>query len=105
MAEIPLNQSSVEKLVGFANGFTPIGMRKGVKFTKRMISYSNTLRKVSKVISKYKISKYKHLTILLVLILLIKNAILKPVVIGRCTAKKGVKKAIRESIATPSFPF
>jgi len=100
MAEISLNQLSAEKLVGFANGFIPSRIRKGVKFTKRMISVGNTLRKVSKVISKY-----KHLIILFVLISWIKSAILKPVVIGRGAAKKAAKKAIRESIATASFPF
>jgi len=100
MAEISLNQLSAEKLVGFANGFIPSRIRKGVKFTKRMISIGNTLRKVSKVISKC-----KHLIILFVLISCIKSAILKLVVINRGVGKKVAKKVIRESIAMASFPF
>lgn len=72
--------------------------------TKRMITVGNTLRKVSKVISKY-----KHVIVLLVLISWIKSAVLQPVVVGkgaaRKAAKKVVKKAIRDSMAMASFPL
>jgi len=100
MAGIPINQSSAEKLVSIANGFTPSRIRKGVKLTKRMIMVVNLIRKVLKVISKY-----KHLLILFVLISWIKSAILQPVVVGKGAVKKAAKKAIRDSIATASFLF
>ena len=89
-ARTPINQLSAENLAGFANSFIPSRIRKGVKFTKCMISIGNTLQKAYKVISKY-----KYLLILFVLISWIKSAILD---IYRGTAKKASKKAIQKYI-------
>jgi len=104
MAGIELNQYSAQKLVKLANGFTPGRIRKGVALTKRKITVGNTLRKVSKVISKY-----KHVIVLLVLISWIKSAVFQPVVVGkgaaRKAAKKVAKKAIQDSMAMASFPL
>jgi len=104
MAGVPLNKSSADKLVKFANGFTPTRIRKGVNLTKRVITLGNALRKLFKVISKY-----KHLLILFVLISWIKSAILKPIVVGngavRKAAKKAAKEALRDSVATSSLLF
>jgi len=102
MAGIPLNESSAEKMVSIANGITPIRIRKGIKLTKRVVSCANIIRKLSKVIKKY-----KHLLVLFVLIAWVKSAILQPVVVSkkalRRAAKEAAKKVIQDSLASASF--
>ncbi|EJK47093.1 hypothetical protein THAOC_34211, partial [Thalassiosira oceanica] len=54
MAGMPLRKESAERLASFANGVTPRGIGRGVSRVKRGLSIVKTVRRVMKVIDKYK---------------------------------------------------
>ena len=54
MAGMPLREESAVRLASFANGVTPRGIGKGVSRVKRGVSIVKTVRRVVKVIDKYK---------------------------------------------------
>mmetsp|Transcript_14584 Transcript_14584/g.21894 ORF Transcript_14584/g.21894 Transcript_14584/m.21894 type:complete len:624 (+) Transcript_14584:141-2012(+) len=95
MAGMPLNQSTAERLVSFANGVTPRGIGRTVKLTKRILFVGALMRKIFKIIGKY-----KHLLVLVVLIGWTKSAIQRPIVI-----KKVVKKAVEATTSKSAFSF
>lgn len=93
MAGMPLSQSTAERLVSFANRVTPRGIGKSVKLTKRILFVGALVRKIFKIIGKY-----KHLLVLVALIGWTKSAIQRPIVI-----KKVVEKAAEATIAKSAF--
>lgn len=86
MAGVPLSTSTIDRIVGFANGFTPKKMRKTINLVKRIIFVGNVLLKAFKVIGKY-----KHLLVVVLLITWMKSAILRPVIIGKKASKKTIE--------------
>ena len=82
MAGVPLSSSIIDRIVRFANGVTPKGMRRVIKLLKRLIFMGNILRKVFQVIGKY-----KHLIVVVFIIAWIKSAILRPVVVKTKSVK------------------
>jgi len=96
MAGSPLNESTAERIVSFAHGVTPRGIKKGVKLIKRLVLVGSFLNKTVKIIGKY-----KHLLILIALIGWTKSAIMRPVVISKKAVKKAAKAA--ESISKAAF--
>ena len=54
MAGVPMTETSASRLVKLANGVTPKGISKSISNVKRGISIIKTVRKVFKVIEKYK---------------------------------------------------
>jgi hypothetical protein len=78
MAGIPMKEGSARRLVSFANGVTPKGIRKSISNVKRGISVIKTLRKIFKVIEKY-----KYIIILTVTCYWIRSAIVEPYPVRR----------------------
>lgn len=91
MAGMPLSQSAAERIVSFANGVTPRGIGRSVKLTKRILFVGSLMRKIFKIIGKY-----KHLLVLVVLIGWTKSAIQRPIVI-KTVAKKAVEATTSKS--------
>lgn len=83
MAGVPLSSRQIDRLVGFANGVTPKGMRRTIKLVKRILLLGNIMRKTIQVIGKY-----KHLIVIVLLIAWVKSAILRPVVVKTKVLKK-----------------
>ena len=93
MAGMPLSQGTAERLVSFANRVTPRGIGKSVKLTKRILFVGALVRKIFKIIGKY-----KHIIVLVVLIGWTKSAIQRPIVI-----KRVVEKATEATISKAAF--
>ena len=91
MAGMPLSQSAAERIVSFANGVTPRGIGRSVKLTKRILFVGALMRKIFKIIGKY-----RHLLVLVVLIGWTKSAIQRPIVI-KTVAKKAVEATTSKS--------
>ena len=98
MAGMPLSDDVANRIVSFANGVTPRGIARSVTFTKRIVFVGAIIRKILKVIGKY-----KHLIILLVLVGWTKSAIQRPVVLGKKAAKKAAKMAAEAAISKAAF--
>lgn len=96
MAGSPLNESTAERIVAFAHGVTPRGIKKGVKLIKRLVLVGSFMNKTVKIIGKY-----KHLLVLLALIGWTKSAIMRPVVVSKKAVKKAAKAA--ENISKAAF--
>lgn len=92
IAGIPLNESTADRLVSFANSMTPQRMMKSVKLFKRIMFLGGLVRKIFMIIGKY-----KHLIILLLLIQWCKSSVTRPIVI-----KNAAKKTI-ESVNKAAF--
>eukprot|EP00585_Thalassiosira_rotula_P006597 CAMPEP_0196134194 /NCGR_PEP_ID=MMETSP0910-20130528/3152_1 /TAXON_ID=49265 /ORGANISM="Thalassiosira rotula, Strain GSO102" /LENGTH=884 /DNA_ID=CAMNT_0041394043 /DNA_START=266 /DNA_END=2920 /DNA_ORIENTATION=+ len=96
MAGVPMKEESARRLVGFANGVTPKGIGKSVSKVKRGISIVKTVRKILKVIDKY-----KAYIILAVLCYWIRSAVTEPYPIGKKEARKLAQKAAFGAMIAP----
>ncbi len=92
MAGSPLSQGAADRIVSFAHGVTPKGIRKVVKWSKRILLVGSIMTKTLKIFGKY-----KHLLVLLLLVGWTKSAISRPVVV-----KKAAKKTA-EAISKAAF--
>ena len=88
MAGVELPDGTAEKISTFANGVTPKGLRKGVRLAKRGIMIITTLKKVAKVIAKY-----RHLIVFFMIGGWIKSSLLRPVPIDKKQLKQAAKAA------------
>ena len=84
MAGVELPDATAEKISTFANGVTP----KGVRLAKRGIMIITTLKKVAKVIAKY-----RHLIVFFMIGGWIKSSLLRPVPIDKKQLKRAAKAA------------
>jgi len=93
MTGIPIPNSLQTRIVTFANNVTPISIQKYTLFVKRLIYIGTIVKKILKVISKY-----KHIIVFMFVMVWIKSSLLRPVVtISRRAAKKALKmKALNE---------
>jgi len=87
MAGIPLSESTAGRIVKFANGVTPRGINKTVKFAKRILFVGKLLRKIKKFLGKH-----KHLIVLFVFLGWAKSAISRPVILSK-KATEAISKA------------
>lgn len=76
MANIPLSKTQISKIVKFSNSMTVPKIQKCVKLTKRGISTIKILRKVTKLVGKY-----KYLIVYLMVLQWIKSAVNRPIVV------------------------
>lgn len=97
MAGIPIQEKSAQRLVTMAGGVTPKGISKSISKVKRGISIVKTVRKVLKVIDKY-----KAVIILAFLCYWIRSAIVEPYPISKKQAKKLAQKAAFSLMIAPS---
>lgn len=81
MVGIPVSESAAVRLVTFVNRLTPQGINKSVKIVKRVVIVGALIRKILKVIGKY-----KHLIILLLLFQWCKSSIYRPIISKKTTA-------------------
>ena len=74
MAGIPLNEQHAAKIANISTNITPNGLRKCVSVSKKALKVIQVLRKISKVIMRY-----RHFIVYYFLLAWIKSAILRPV--------------------------
>lgn len=74
MAGIPLNEQHAAKIASISTNITPDGLRKCVSVSKKALKVIQILRKISKVIMRY-----RHFIVYYFLLAWIKSAILRPV--------------------------
>jgi len=98
LAGIPMKEGSARRLVTFANGVTPKGIRKSISNVKRGISIIKTVRKVFKVIEKY-----KYIIILTMTCYWIRSAILEPYPVRR--SKKQAQKLAQQAVLSFIMPL
>ena len=97
MAGMPLGEESAERLASFANGVTPRGIGKSVSRVKKGVSIVKTVRRVLKVVDKY-----KSLIVLAVLCYWIRMAVLDKSSYGKKAAgAKVVQQAAFGLLALP----
>jgi len=73
MAGLSLSDAHASRIENFCTGVTPLKLSKGVSFTKKAIWTVNLMRKVMKVVAKY-----RHLLVYFFMLAWIKSAILRP---------------------------
>jgi hypothetical protein len=98
LAGIPMKEGNARRLVTFANGVTPKGIRKSISNVKRGISIITAVRKVFKVIEKY-----KYVIILAVTCYWIRCAILEPYPVRR--SKKQAQKLAQQAVLSFILPL
>ncbi|KAL7428004.1 hypothetical protein ACHAXH_003381 [Discostella pseudostelligera] len=98
LAGIPMKEGNARRLVTFANGVTPKGIRKSISNVKRGISIIKAVRKVFKVIEKY-----KYVIILAVTCYWIRCAILEPYPVRR--SKKQAQKLAQQAVLSFILPL
>jgi len=87
MTGIPIPNSLQIRIVTFANNVTPISIQKYTLFVKRLIYIGTIVKKILKVISKY-----KHIIVFMFVMVWIKSSLLRPVV---TTSRRAAKKALK----------
>lgn len=88
MAGVPLQEKSAQRLVALAGGVTPQGISRSVSRVKRGISIIKTVRKVMKVVDKY-----KAYIIVAVLCYWVRSVVTKPYVMSAKQARRVAQKA------------
>ncbi|KAL3925984.1 MAG: hypothetical protein SGILL_000031 [Bacillariaceae sp.] len=88
-----LQDSTIDSLVKLCNGVKPKHIKRTVRTTKVVVYMVKLIRKIFKVINKYK-------TILAGLLILqwMKSATLRPIPINKKAARKAAKKALKEGM-------
>jgi len=76
MANVPLTSKQISQIVKFSNSMTVSKMQKSVNLTKRGISAFKMIRKVSKIIGKY-----KFVLVYLMVLQWVKSALNRPIVV------------------------
>jgi len=83
MAGLPISASQAKRLSSFCHAVTPKAIRRTVRYSKRALKVVTILRKVLKVLSKY-----KHILILWALAAWIQAAIRRPIPISKQARKQ-----------------
>ena len=91
-----ITEEQLEKIVNFCHGVTPKTIRTTVRTTKRTIYGVQVIRRIMKVLSKY-----KSLIAALILLQWSKSAILRPLPVNKRAAKQALKQAMKENRAKP----
>ena len=86
----------IEKVVEFCHGVTPKTIRTTVRTTKRTIYGVQVVRRILKVLSKY-----KSIIAALILLQWSKSAMLRPLPVNKRAAKQALKQAMKENRAKP----
>jgi tetratricopeptide (TPR) repeat protein len=94
MAGMQLQKGQAAKLASICNGVTPKTIRFTVKTTKRAIYGVQLIRKIMKLVAKY-----RNILVLLVLLAWIKSAYLRPIPINKKAARRAVKEAAKLATA------
>lgn len=94
MAGMQLQRGQAEKIAGFCNSVTPKMIRRTVKLSKRAVYSVQLVRKILKLISKY-----RNILVLLVLIAWIKSAINRPIPVNKKAIRRAAKEAAKAAIA------
>ena len=93
MAGISMKEESAARLVGIAKSITPKGIRKSVRNIKRGVKVIKTMRKVFKVIDKY-----KTFLVLLMLYYWIRAAIYEPFPVDKRKVKRMLKDTAMNAV-------
>jgi hypothetical protein len=94
MAGMQLQKGQAAKLASICNGVTPKTIRFTVKTTKRAIYGVQLIRKIMRLVAKY-----RNILVLLVLLAWIKSAYLRPIPVNKRAAQRAVKEAAKLATA------
>lgn len=75
-ANVPLTSKQIDRLVRVAKGVTPKKLDRGVRLARRAVTTVRVVRKVAKVVGKY-----RHLLVYALMLQWIKSAVRRPVVV------------------------
>lgn len=78
MANVPLSSQQISKIISVAHSVTPQKISKGVKWTKRSISFVKIFSKVLRVLKKY-----WHLLVYMMVLQWIKSAVNRPIIVKK----------------------
>jgi hypothetical protein len=90
-----VQDSHLDRLLKICHGVTPRLIRRTVKTTKVAVYGVQLLRRVAKIMNKY-----KSLLVALVVLQWTKSACLRPMPVNRAAVKRATKQALKEAMKT-----